>query len=90
MKQMEKTPAPPYDGHIDCDIAVKGTPVPEEYELYDLTHDPMELSNKYNKPDYSAQQSLLAQLLAEERSRKRLCPISGEVAGQPFCNQQRR
>ena len=51
LKQKEPTPAPPYDGPIDCHIAVKSALAAEEYELYDLSHDPMELTNQYNNPD---------------------------------------
>jgi choline-sulfatase len=83
LKQREPTPAPPYDGPIDYDIAVKGAPAAEEYELYDLTNDPVELTNQYNNSDCLAQQEEMARLLAEQRKQKRLSPMSGVVPGQP-------
>ncbi len=82
LKQTDPTPAPEYEGPIACDVTVKATPVTEEYELYDLTNDPMELSNKYNDPAYFAHQTAMAQILAEQRTKKRLSPISGVVPGQ--------
>ena len=65
-----------------ADIAVKGTPAAEEFELYDLINDPMELENKHNAPGYSSQQQQMEKLLAEQRELKRLTPISGDVPGQ--------
>jgi choline-sulfatase len=82
LKQKKATPAPAYDGPIDCDIAVKGAPAAEEYELYDLTNDPVELTNQYNNPLCLAQQEEMARLLAEQRTKKRLTPMSGVVPGQ--------
>jgi choline-sulfatase len=82
LKQREPTPAPAYDGPIDCDIAVKGAPAAEEYELYDLTNDLLELTNEYNNPVYLVQQEEMARLLAEQRTKKRLTPMSGVVPGQ--------
>ncbi len=82
LEQEEETPAPGYTGPIDCSVTVKGAPVAEEYELYDLTNDPMELHNKYNDPAYSAQQAAMVQILAEQRAKKRLSPLSGVVPGQ--------
>ena len=83
LKQKAPTPAPPYDGPIDYAIAVKGAAVAEDYELYDLTHDPMELTNQVNNPDCLAQREEMARLLAEQRAQKRLTPVSGVVPGQP-------
>jgi choline-sulfatase len=82
LKQIQETPEPEYDGPIDCDITVKATPVADEYELYDLTNDPMELNNRYNDPAYAEQQVEMEQILAEQRAKKRLSPISGVVPGQ--------
>ena len=75
VEQTDPTPAPPkYDVSLACTVTVKATPVPEEHELYDLTHDPMELSNKYDAPAYSAQRAAMVQILAEQRAMKRLSP----------------
>jgi len=61
---------------------VKGTPEPDEFEMYNLDDDPIEVTNLYGDPNYSAQQTALAQLLADQRTQKRLSPISGTVPGQ--------
>ncbi len=60
----------------------KGTPVPDEFEMYDLDDDPMEHVNRYGVEEYSSQQQQLEQLLQEQRAQKRLTPISGDVPGQ--------
>ncbi len=83
LEQTGETPPPPkYKVPIACTVTVKGTPVTEEYELYDLTNDPMELHNKNNDPAYSEQQAAMVQILAEQRAMKRLSPLSGVVPGQ--------
>lgn len=80
--QKEATPAPEYQGPIHYEVAVKGTPVADEYELYELTSDPMELSNRYGDPACSTQQAALVAMLADQRAKKRLSPLSGVVPGQ--------
>jgi choline-sulfatase len=80
--QTQATPAPEYKGPIACEVTVKGTPVAEEYELYELTSDPMELSNRYGDPACSTQQATLVAMLADQRAKKRLSPLSGVVPGQ--------
>ncbi|HSC98877.1 MAG TPA: hypothetical protein VLI21_08240 [Casimicrobiaceae bacterium] len=45
---------------------MKKTPVqPEDYEMYNVTADPMELANLYNVAPFSGQGQALAQLLAQ-------------------------
>ena len=56
---------------------------PEEFEMYNLSSDPMELNNLAGNPSHWHTQQELAQLLDEQRSSKRLTPVSGEVPGQP-------
>jgi choline-sulfatase len=80
--QKQATPAPEYHGPIACEVTVKGTPVAEEYELYELTSDPMELSNRYGDPACSTQRATLVAMLADQRAKKRLSPLSGVVPGQ--------
>jgi len=53
--------------------------------MYNVTDDPMELSNLYNDGVHTAQQDQLAQLLTQQRCTKRLVPQSGSVPGQPTC-----
>ena len=71
-----------YKAPIHCEVTVKGAPVADEFELYDLTSDPMELSNRYGDPACSTQQATLVAMLADQRARKRLSPLSGVVPGQ--------
>lgn len=62
--------------HVTC----KTVPVPEEYELYNLTEDPLETHNLAHPVWSNSQtkyvQSYLARLLDDQRSRKRLRPES--------------
>ncbi|HBJ73405.1 MAG TPA: hypothetical protein DDY88_06830 [Actinobacteria bacterium] len=49
-------------------------PPADQFELYNVTRDPAELTNLYGNSDYAATQTLLSRLLAEQRSAKRLTP----------------
>jgi choline-sulfatase len=82
LAQKQATPAPEYKGPIDCEVTVKGVPVVDEFELYDLTSDPLELSNRYGDPACSAQQAAMVAILVDQRAKKRLSPLSGVVPGQ--------
>jgi choline-sulfatase len=64
--------------------SVKLEPAPDEFEMYCVTDDPMELSNLAGNPDYAAEQKMLADLLVQQSAAKRLRPISGNVPGQPL------
>ena len=85
----ETPAAPPNPGPdvgpqpIAADITVKSTPRADQFEMYNVSDDPLELSNLYGNLTYAAQQALLAQLLAQQRCAKRLVPISGTVPGEP-------
>jgi choline-sulfatase len=83
----EDGPRPDQDGTytVPCRLTVKHTPVADEFEMYNVSDDPMELSNLYGNPAYTAQQSTLAALLAQQCNEKRLQPSSGTVPGQPSC-----
>lgn len=81
-------PLPPTDQPGTTIVAykrsVKKTPVqPEEFEMYNVTADPMELANLYGVAAFASQQQALVQLLAQQRAQKRLRPASGEVPGEP-------
>ena len=80
--QKQATPAPECKGPIHCEVTVKGAPVTDELELYNLTIDPMELSNRYGDPACSAQQAAMVEILADQRAKKRLSPLSGMVPRQ--------
>ena len=94
-RQVGITPDPPgYDTGdigpqpIAYTVTVKSTPHnddPHEHEMYNVTDDPMELTNLYNDGIHGAQQTLLAELLMQQRCAKRLVPQSGNVPGQPTC-----
>jgi choline-sulfatase len=64
-------------------VTVKSTPRHHEYEMYNVSEDPMELSNLIDDVKYEAQRRQLAKLLDQQRCAKRLVPQSGTVPGQP-------
>lgn len=68
---------------IDATERVKFVPAPAEFEMYNVTADPLELNNLAHNPLYIDTRRRLAALLNQERSAKRLTPVSGEVPGQP-------
>jgi choline-sulfatase len=74
----------PGEHPVEATKRVKFTPEDEEFEMYNVTQDPMELHNLSGKSTYADKEAYLAGLLAEQRTRKRLYPISGAVPGQPF------
>jgi choline-sulfatase len=87
--QLEPNPLPDLlePSIIDFEVRVKATPKPDEFEMYNVTDDPMELTNLYSVTAPLPQQAVLAQLLAEQCAQKRLTPCSGDVLGQPMCGQ---
>lgn len=62
---------------------VKIEPAPGEFEMYNVTQDPLELRNLAGLSAFAAMEARLAALLAEQRKLKRLRPVSGNVPGQP-------
>ena len=56
-------------------------PAPDEFEMYNVTADPAELTNLADNPTYSTQQTTLANLLNAQRTAKRLVPVN-----QPWAN----
>jgi choline-sulfatase len=82
----EETPLvanPPAGVHeIRCTRTVKYEPAPDEYELYNVTEDPMELDNLAGNPSAAVIEARLAGVLANQRAEKRLYPVSGPVPGQ--------
>ena len=50
-------------------------PPADEFELYNTTVDPLEMSNLYGNSQFAATQTLMVNLLATERSVKRLTPV---------------
>lgn len=74
-----------------CYTTVKTEPVPNEFELYNLTDDPLEVTN-LAYPENATEESRtiqkrLAVLLEEQCRKKRLVPTSGTVPGMPSCEE---
>lgn len=78
MQLVESSPSSGQPGCAACQVEHKTVPVPEQFELYDLTGDPLETRNlahpSWATPQSEAVRAHLARLLAEQRSRKRLNP----------------
>ncbi|SDM78630.1 Arylsulfatase A [Paenibacillus sp. yr247] len=66
------------NGSNRCSITIKTEPVPDEYELYNLTEDPLETRNlaftDFSTEETQAIHSFMSLLLNEQRNRKRLVP----------------
>jgi len=81
---LDPAPPPDRDSFPVYSRTVKKAPVePEEFEMYNVSADPLELANLYKVPAYAAQQATLEQLLEQQRAQKRLTPVSGTVPGEP-------
>ena len=63
-------------------ILSRSLPVPDEFEMYNLTEDPIEVNNLAGKPRYRHIEAQLAKLLTEQVKTKLLQPSSGTVPGQ--------
>ncbi|NEU31967.1 sulfatase-like hydrolase/transferase [bacterium LRH843] len=65
-------------------------PVPDEYELYNLTRDPLEENNMAHPAFATAEsariQHILARTLEEQCNQKRRSPSSGDVPGMLSCD----
>ena len=86
----QELPTPENDGtyhNFPYEVTVKHTPLPDEFEMYNVTDDPMELNNLYSATNPLPEQAVLAQLLEQQCAQKRLTPCSGDVPGQPMCAQ---
>ncbi len=81
----EEPPILPGVHEVVYTVTVKRQPFVDEFEMYNVTDDPTELSNLYNDPAFAQQQTTLKRLLRKQCELKRLTPISGEVPGQPSC-----
>ena len=65
-------------------------PVPSQYEMYNLSEDPLEITNlanpRFSTPATRVIQQALARILEEQCQQKRLVPTSGTVPGMPSCS----
>ncbi|WP_226659065.1 sulfatase-like hydrolase/transferase [Guptibacillus hwajinpoensis] len=72
-----------------CVTTTKTTPVPDEFEMYNLTLDPLEEKNlahpHFETQESKAVQKILNLVLEEQCRQKRLSPTSGAVPGMPRC-----
>jgi hypothetical protein len=77
------------DPRSSCDTVTKTQPVPDQFELYNLTADPDEVTNlafpAHRTPASEQARSVLAQILDDQRAQKRLSPTSGAAQGIPAC-----
>jgi choline-sulfatase len=85
--QLEPTPTTDGTQPLACNVTVKHVPVADEFEMYNVTDDPMELENLWSKTSPLPEQAVLAALLVAQCAEKRLTPCSGDVPGQPDCGQ---
>lgn len=73
-----------------CITTVKTRPVPEQFEMYNLSVDPLETTNlahpRFSTPETRVIQQTLARILEEQCQQKRLEPSSGTVPGMPLCS----
>jgi choline-sulfatase len=60
---------------------IKVQPAKPEFEMYNVSTDPMELDNLAGQSKWQAREAQLGALLAEQRRQKRLTPQSGTVPG---------
>jgi choline-sulfatase len=62
---------------------VKFDPAHQQFEMYNVTADPMELANLAGAAAYAAMEARLAVLLNQQRAAKRLYTTNGVTPGQP-------
>lgn len=67
-----------------CTTITKKVPIPDQYEMYNLSNDPLEIHNlahyDYNSPHSLMMRQRLENLLLEQRHQKRLLPRSGNIS----------
>lgn len=88
---LEECPRPPVDGvqHCLCINTIKTTPVSDEFEMYNITKDPLETKNLAHSDLQTLEtkivQVVLSNMLEEQCKQKRIYPTSGNVPGKPNC-----
>ncbi len=78
----------PFNPGCQPDPPPNGLPVPDQYEMYNLTRDPLEVENLIHHPAPALKRIrvILNRLLREQCQQKRLYPTSGEVPNKPSCS----
>jgi choline-sulfatase len=64
---------------------LKDQPIPTQFEMYNVTEDPMELNNLAGNPRFARQQKVLADMLFAESCAKRLQPAYAPPPGAERC-----
>jgi choline-sulfatase len=85
VKPKPRQPDLPGETTVEYLKRTKYHPEDEEFELYNVTDDPLELSNLAGNPAYAQTEAALRQMLSEQCAAKRLTPQSGIVPGQTNC-----
>lgn len=75
----------PGRNNVLCEETVKLVPESDEFEMYNLSQDPLELANLASSASFASIRSQLSELLGQQCEQKRLYPESGKVPGQPGC-----
>lgn len=73
---------PPGTYSVPVTQIVKDQPLPDQFEMYNVTADPMELSNLVGNPKYAKVQKTLHELLVAQSCAKRLQPVDYGTVGQ--------
>lgn len=72
-----------------CVKRIKTKPDSDEFEMYNLTTDPLETKNlahsDFQTPETKVVQTVLENILEEQCKQKRIYPSSGDVPGKPSC-----
>lgn len=76
IKPVGLTPDLPGVSLVPYQKRVKRVPQPEEFELYNLTDDPMELDNLVGRLQHAPTEAILRQMLGEQSKTKRLTPTA--------------
>jgi hypothetical protein len=70
-----------------AETTVKRRPAHDQIEAYNVTHDPLELTNLAHSTDPAVRSTLkrLKGMLERQCAAKRHTPATGEIPGQPAC-----
>ena len=86
LKPVPPQPEPPGEIIVAYKKRTKYQPEPQEFEMYNLSQDPLELDNLAGRPAHAATEAALRNVLSQQCAQKRLTPSSGTIPGQPSCS----